>query len=211
MTKILVASFKDEANAMSALHKLNELESFGEISIYEKTMVRKMKDGNYEILKGESNGGWKALSGMAIGGLLGILGGPLGILIGLYAGVTIGGFVELNHYNLEDDFINDIEKKMKQGTISIFAEIDEEDDHFISMALIPYEAVILKSNVDFLYDNNINEQIEKLEDEILEQRAAFKKAAIEDKEKIQKKIAELKAKRKMKMAEFDAEIKKVNN
>jgi uncharacterized membrane protein len=211
MTKIIVASFKDEANAMNAMHKLNTLESFGDISIYEKTMVRKTKNGDYEILKGDGNDGWRALGGMIVGGLVGAIGGPIGLLLGLYAGVAIGGFAEINHYDMEDDFIKKIETKMAVGTVSIFAEIDEEDNDFIDIALKPFEAVIIKSNIDFAYDDYMNEQIEEYEDEISEQRVAFKKAAINDKEKIQKKIAELKAKRKMKMAEFDAVVKKVNN
>jgi hypothetical protein len=34
MTKIIVVSFKEEAKAIKAMHKLIELESFGDISIY---------------------------------------------------------------------------------------------------------------------------------------------------------------------------------
>jgi uncharacterized membrane protein len=208
MTKVMVASFKDEAKAMDALHKLNELESFGDISIYDKIMVRKKKNGDYETLKEDSSEGWRALGGMAIGGLLGTLGGPLGFIIGLYAGVAIGAIAEINHFDFAEDFIKKVENKMAAGTVSIIAEIDEEDNDFIDISLNPFGAAILKSNLDFAYDNYMNEQIEEIEDEISEQRAELKKAIGKDKEKIEKKITALKEKRKEKMAEFDAEVKK---
>lgn len=208
MTKVMVASFKDEANAINALHKLNELESFGDIALYDKIMVRKIKNGEYETLKQDSSEGWRTLGGMATGGLLGALGGPLGFIIGLYAGTAIGAIAEMNHYDFAEDFIKKIENKMAAGTVSIIAEIDEDDNDFIDINLKPFRAVILKSNIDFAYDNYMNEQIEEIEEDISEQRAGLKKSVGKEKEKIEKAIAALKEKRKAKMAEFDAKAKK---
>ncbi len=204
----MVASFKEEKKAIDALHKLNELESLGDISLYDKIMVRKKKNGEYETLKEGSSEGWRAFGGMAIGGLLGSLGGPLGFVIGLYAGTAIGTIAEINHYEFAGDFIKKIETKMAAGTVSIIAEIEEEDNDFVDIYLKPFGAVILKSNIDFDYDNYMNEEIEEIEDEIAEQRVGLKKSMDKEKDKIEKKITALKSKRKLKMMEFDTEAKK---
>lgn len=208
MTKVLIASFKDEINAMNAFKKLNELESFGEISLYDKIIVRKKINGDYETIKGDSSEGWRALGGMAVGGLLGAIGGPIGFIIGLYAGTAIGAMTEINHYDFANDFIEKIEKRVVAGTVSIIAEMDEEDKDIIDHSLKPFGAVIWKSNVDYAYDDYMHEELDELEDEIAEQRTSLKKSIGKEKEKIQKKISALKERRNDKIAAFDAELKK---
>ncbi len=207
MTKVMVASFKDEKKAMNAFKKLNELESLGDISVYEKIIVRKQKNGDYETLKDDSGEGWRALGGMAVGGLLGAIGGPIGFVIGLYAGTAIGALSEIDHYDFANDFIEKLENNVAVGTVSIIAEIDEEDENFIDLYLKPFDAVIWRSNVDYAYDDYMNEQLEEVEDDIADERAELKKSIGKEKEKIQKKITALKEKRKATMAKFDAELK----
>ena len=51
MANVIVVSFQEEAKAIEALHKLNELESLCNISIYEKVMILKNANGQFEILK----------------------------------------------------------------------------------------------------------------------------------------------------------------
>jgi hypothetical protein len=145
---------------------------------------------------------------MAVGGLLGAIGGPIGFIIGLYAGTAIGAISEINHYDFANDFIEKVEKRVAAGTVSIIAEIDEEDKDFIDQSLKPLGAVIWKSNVDYAYDDYMLEQLDEVEDEIAEQRAGLKKSIGKEKEKIQKKIIALKERRKEKIAAFDAELKK---
>jgi uncharacterized membrane protein len=208
MTKVIVASFKDVKKAKEAFRKLNELESNGDISLYDQIMLRKKENGEYETLKENTDDDWTVLGVMAVGGLLGTLGGPIGFIIGLYAGAAIGAIAEINQYDFEEDFISKIEKQMPTGTISIIAEIDEDDNDFVDMYLNPFGAVILKSNVDFEYDNYMSEQIDEIEDEISEQRTQLKKSIGKEKTIIEKKIAALKEQRRLKMAEFDAAAKK---
>lgn len=45
MTNLIIAAFKEEANAMEASHKLSELETIGDITIYEMVVVQKSMDG----------------------------------------------------------------------------------------------------------------------------------------------------------------------
>ena len=207
MKNIVVVSFTNETKAIDAMHKLIELDSFGDISIYEKIMVRKKANGDCEVLKEESFEGWRTLTGMGVGSLLGLLGGPVGVVIGLYTGTAIGALADLGHYDFADDFIAKTKNKLAAGTVSIIAEIDEDSNAFVDSYLKPFDAVITRSDVDFEFENYSNEQIEMIEDEIAEERAAMKKAIGNERTKIQNKIAELKEKRKAAISEFVAKAK----
>ncbi len=207
MKNIIVVSFTDESKAIDAMHKLIELDSFGDIAIYEKILVRKRASGECEVLKEDSFGGWRTLTGMGVGSLLGMLGGPVGFVIGLYTGTAIGAIADMGHYDFSDDFIARTKDKLTAGTVSIIAEIDEDSNAFVDTSLKPFGAVISRSDVDFEYDKYVNVQIDKIEDDIAEQRAALKKAIGEDRVRIENKIAELKAKRKAAISEFVASAK----
>ncbi|HKC37115.1 MAG TPA: DUF1269 domain-containing protein [Chitinophagaceae bacterium] len=207
MTNVIVVSFQEETKAMEALHKLNELESLGDISVYEKIMIRKKANGESEILKEDSSEGWRILTGMGVGSLLGMLGGPIGFVVGLYTGTAVGAIADASHYDFAEDFIARVENKLQAGTTSIIAEVDEDSNVFIDTYLKPLGAVITRSDVDFEFDKYENEQLDELDEEMANERAAFKEARKEDRKKIQKKIAELKEKRKEKIAEFVAEAK----
>lgn len=207
MKNIIVVSFTDETKAINAMHKLVELESYGDISIYEKVMVRKNANGECEVLREDSFEGWRTLTGMGIGSLLGALGGPVGFAIGMYTGTTIGLLGDIGHYDFADDFVAKTKNKLTAGTVSIIAEVDEDSDAFVDTSLKPFDAVISRTSVDAEYDNFVNEKIDKIEDDIAAQRAALKNAIGSEKAKIQAKIAELKAKRKATIAEFEANAK----
>ena len=203
MTKVIVASFKEEAKAISALHKLVELDSFGDISIYDKIMVRKKANGDYEILKEDGSNEWRTITGMAVGGLIGLLGGPVGVVIGLCTGTVIGGISESSHYNLEGDFLAKIEKSMPVGEISIVAEIDEHSIGFIDTYLKPFGAKVLRSDVDFEFDQYVKDDIDEIDEDIADASVELKKSVGDEKVKIAKKIATMKAKRKLIITEFE--------
>ena len=207
MTNVIVVSFQEETKAIEALHKLNELESLGDISVYEKIMIRKKPNGESEILEEDSSEGWRILTGMGVGSLLGMLGGPIGFVFGLYTGTAVGAIADANHYDFAEDFIAKVENKMQAGTTSIIAELDEDSEVFIDTYLKPFGAVITRSDVDFEFDKYEHEQIDEIDEEIANERAAFKEARKEDRKKIQRKIADLKEKRKEKIAEFMAKAK----
>jgi uncharacterized membrane protein len=209
MTKVIVASFKEESKAIKALHKLVELESFGDISIYERIMVRKKADGVYETLKEDTSGGWRTLTGLTVGGVLGMLGGPVGFVIGLITGTLIGGISEINHYDFAEEFIDRIESKMPAGEISIIAEIYENSNGFIDSYLIPLGATIMRSDVDFEFDKYINDEIDKIDEEIADSSADLKNSIASDKKAIEAKIADLKNKRNLKISEFETKSKNV--
>lgn len=208
MTKVIVVYFKEEAKAINALHKLIELESFGDISMYERVMVRKKANGELETMSNNGSEGWRTFTGMAVGGLIGLLGGPVGFVIGLISGTVIGGISDAGHYDLEGDFVKKIESTMPEGTIAIIAEIDENTNGFVDSYLKPFDALVVRSDVDFEFDQYVDDQIEEIDEDIADERVKLKKAIGADKVKVEKKIADLKKSRKAKIADIEAKSKK---
>jgi len=51
MTNLLIASFKEEAEAIEASSKLNELETIGDITIYEMVVIKKMQTGRLQYCR----------------------------------------------------------------------------------------------------------------------------------------------------------------
>src|SRR5258708_40336727 len=98
MANLIIASFNQEAEAIEASHKLNELESIGDISIYEMVIIKKNADGKGVVLQADTDEGLRTLSGMAIGTLVGTLAGPVGVVIGMFTGTLAGAAMEDDHY-----------------------------------------------------------------------------------------------------------------
>ncbi len=212
MANIIVIPFKDETKAIDALHKIKELDVYGDITLYENMMIRKMGNDQYEVLNDATDGeGWRTVTGMALGGFIGALAGPLGFIIGLYTGTAAGAIWDISRYNFEDDFIKKVSSTMNTGTIAIIAEVGEDSSVFIDDALKAYSSEIIRSEASVAFDDYIDEQIEVLEEDIADEREKLAKATNEEKVKIKARIADLKEKRKAKISELEAKRKSTLN
>jgi uncharacterized membrane protein len=211
MTNVIVASFESETKAIEAMHKLSELDNYGDISIYGKAMVRTQNDGKYEILEENNSNGWRTVTGMAVGSLVGALGGPVGFVIGLYAGTAIGLISDVGRQSFDESFVKKIENRMPAGTVSIIAEIDEDSDVFVDNALKPFGAEIKRSEIDFEFDSYVMDQIDEIDKNLSEAREEMKNSARREKEKITKKIAELKDRRNKLIANARKDVKNFND
>ncbi len=203
MENIIVATFANGADAIKGLHKLSELEREGDISVYDKLLIRKGSNDEYEILKDDNTNGWRTIAGMAFGGIIGAFGGPVGFAVGLYAGTVIGGIFDYTNYAFEQDFINTITKSIPSGSTSIIAEVDEDSLTFIDEYLKPLGAVIWRSNVYEEHDKFTEKQVNALDAEIQTAENDLASAAEEQKASISKKIAELRNSRNAKIAEIE--------
>ncbi|MBZ0202951.1 MAG: DUF1269 domain-containing protein [Ignavibacteria bacterium] len=195
MTNVIVATFDKESQAIKAMHKLSELESYGDISIYGKAIVRKHNDGRYEILEANASNGWRTLTGMVAGSLLGAIGGPVGFVVGLCTGTTIGMISDVGRQNFDESFVKKMESRMPPQTVSIIAEIDENSNIYVDNALRPFGAEIDRSDVDFEFDDYVLNEIDEIDKDLLQARENMKNAAGRGKDKIAQKIADLKKKR----------------
>ncbi len=207
MTNLIVITFSNESKAIDGSHKLSELESFGDISIFEKAMVKKDAEGNFTVLESDTTDGLRTLSGMAIGTMLGALGGPVGLLVGMLGGTMTGALLDADHFDFSEDFGAKVKARLQPGTVALIAEISEEGPSIVDTALAPLAATISRSDVDYEYDEFVDDQIEEIDDEISAARAEFKSAVAGDKAKIQKKIDKLKEKRRKRIGDLKTKIK----
>lgn len=208
MTNLIVVSFPSEAQAIQASHKLIELESYGDITVYEKVILKKDATGETSVIQSETTDGLRVVSGMALGTLVGAFAGPVGLLVGMLSGTLVGGAIEAGYYDFSDDFISKVKNRIQPGTIAIIAEIYEESPAFVDNAFNSLGATtIFRSDVDYVYDDYVDDQVEEIDEEIAGERSKIKSAAASQKSRIQQKIDQLKAKRHQRIAELKGKQK----
>ena len=212
MANIIVIPFKEEDKAIEALHKIKELDAYGDITLYEHMMIRKKDHNQYQVLKDQTDGeGWRVFTGMALGGMAGALVGPLGFVIGLYTGTAVGAVWDVSRSNFEEEFIKNVSKKMTIGTIAIVAEVAEDSSVFIDEALNGLSSEIIRSEAGIEFDDYVDEQVENFEDSIEDEREKLRQATVNEKDKIKAKITDLKAKRKAHIVALEAKRKATLN
>jgi uncharacterized membrane protein len=202
MTNLVVASFANEAQAIEASHKLTELESFGDITVYEKVIVKKDKEGNITPIQADTSEGLRTLSGMTLGAIVGAFAGPVGLMVGMLSGTLVGSTLEADYVDFSEDFGSKVTKQLQPGMVAIIAEIYEEGPAFVDNALEPLGAAIFRSDVDYVYDDYVDNQINQIDEEIAEERARIKSASQAEKSKIQEGIVRLKEKRHKRISEL---------
>jgi len=202
MTNLVVISFKNEAQAIAGSHKLIELESFGDITVYEKVMVKKDSNGETSAIQADTSDGLRVFSGMALGSLIGALAGPVGALVGMVSGTMTGALLETNYYDFSDEFTSKVNNQLQRGSVAIIAEIYEEGPAFLDNAMEPLGGTISRSNVDDEYDEFLDDQVKAIQSDIAADRASLRSANEKQKLKIQQKIAQLKEKRHQRIAEL---------
>ncbi|HXB08683.1 MAG TPA: DUF1269 domain-containing protein [Puia sp.] len=207
MTNLIVASFSQEAQATEASNKLTELESLGDITIYEMVVVKKNADGEAHVLQADSTEGLTTVSGMAIGSLVGAFAGPVGLALGMVTGTLAGAAIETDDYGFAEDFVTKITDQLAPGTVAVIAEVEEDDPVFIDSSLNPLGATLTRTDVDYEYTKYSDEEIEEFDEDIAAARAKLKSAGTAEKEKMMQKIAKLKEKRRDRIAEFKEKVK----
>jgi predicted RNA-binding protein with PIN domain len=153
-------------------------------------------------VKEETEERWKILKGMMLGGLLGSVGGPAGFIAGVFAGTTITTLAEISHYNFSADFISKVEQRMAADTVAVITETGELSDAFINDYIKPFDAIVIKANINLPADNNYSKVIDENQRDIEEAVVALKKGA--DRNAARAAIGELKEKRKSIVTAFDA-------
>lgn len=195
-------SFASEAKAMEASHKLAEVESFGNITVYEKVIAKKDLDGNVTLLESNTTGGLRTLTGMTLGTMAGAFAGPVGLVIGIFTGALAGAAVESDYYDFAEDFTKKVIEHLQPGTVAIVAEIYEEDPALLDYDLEPFGATVSRSNLDYAHDEYEDGQIKGIEEEITAQRNKLKSALAADKARIQENISRLKEQRKKRITDL---------
>ena len=207
MTNLIIASFKQEAEAIEASQKIKELELIGDITIYEMTIIKKNADGEAVALEADTTDGLGTLSGMAIGTLIGVLGGPVGVAIGMLTGTLAGAVLDEDQYGFSEEFRSRAINQLQPGTVAIIAEMDEDNEIFVDSTLAPLGGSITRTDVDYEYEEQSDEEMEELEEEIADERAKIKSATVAERASIRQKINELKEKRKNRITGLKEKVK----
>jgi uncharacterized membrane protein len=202
MTNLIVASFTNEDKAILASHKLVELESFGDITVYEKVILKKDLSGNITALQTNSSEGLRTVSGMTLGTVIGAFAGPVGMLVGMLSGTLVGATLEMGYMDFSDDFTDKVSAKLRPGSVAVVAEVYEESPDFVDNAMESLSGSVLRANVDDVYDDYVDDQVEEIDEDIAAERKRVKTAAASEKSKIQQKIEQLKQKRHKRMSEL---------
>jgi uncharacterized membrane protein len=207
MTNLIIAAFKEEAEAIEASQKLNDLESIGDITVYERVILKKNADGETVLLQSDTTEGLTTVSGMTVGALIWALAGPVGLVAGMLTGTLTGALVETDHFGFAEDFITGVSDHLQPGMTAVIAEVEESDPVFVDSSLTPLGTTVTRSDVDYEYNKHSDEEIEELDEEIAAARAKLKSATEIEKVKFQKKIAKLKEERKERIGEFEEKLK----
>jgi uncharacterized membrane protein len=207
MTNLIVASFKQEAEAMEASQKLTDLESIGDITIYEMIVVKKDPDGEVVVLQADTTEGSKTLSGMAIGTLVGALAGPVGLVLGMFTGTLTGAAIEADDYGFAEDFLFRVAGQLEPGTVAVIAEVEEDDPEFIDSTLTLMGANLNRTDVDYEATRYSDAEMDEFDEDIAAARTKLKDAVSVEKERFRQKIARLKEKRKERIAEIQEKVK----
>ena len=206
MTNLIIAHFNQETEAQEAFTKLQELEQIGDITIYEMAVIAREAAGEPVVKEAITAEGSQTLSGMAIGTLIGALAGPVGLVTGMLVGTLVGEAAELDDYGFEEDFLSKVTSQLQPGMSVVVLEVEEDDPEFIDSTLSLLGATIDRTDVNYEYTKNSDEELEEYEEDILTARDKMKTAADEEKDKLRSKIAKLKAKRKERIVELKADI-----
>ncbi len=200
MTNLIVLSFPNEAKAIQASHKLAELESIGDISIFEKVIIKKAANGEFTYLQTDTSDGARMASGMALGTLVGVIGGPVGMLVGMLSGTLVGAAVEADYVDFSEDVVKKVSDQLNVGDVAILAEISEDGSLFVDSAVSSLGGKIFRYNADDAYSDYEDDQVQQFDNDIAEDRKQFKAAMADDKARIKNRIEQLKEKRRQRIA-----------
>jgi uncharacterized membrane protein len=208
MTNLTIVTYPNEEQARAGAKRLAEIESIGDITVYESVVIKKDEKGDISILQEDISTGAGTIAGMAIGGLIGSLAGPVGLLTGLLLGTLTGIAYESDNYSFSEDYAKKIAEGIEPGMAAIIAEVDEDDPVFLNSYVAETGGTLLRTDADTAYEVFDDEQVEIWDEEIASNRAKLKAASEEDKEKIRNAIEALKENRRQRIAALKADAEK---
>jgi len=140
--KMIAVIFGTKADALKGLNALKELHTEGSITLYSSVIAIKDNLDIVTMQEMKGSGAVHTIKGMGIGSLLGLLGGPAGFGIGLFAGTMAGLLYDMSNAGVGKEFIDDVSDAMKRNSVTLLAEVDEEQENSINNAMKAYHGLI---------------------------------------------------------------------
>jgi len=194
MDKMIVAVFNSEKDAFNGLSALKELHKDGDITIFADIVLVKDYDGEVSVKDSSGASVAGTAMGFTIGAFTGLLAGPLGFVIGALSGSTMGLMYDLYNSGVDAEYINDVSKAMKNGTVSIVAEVDEEWVIPIDSKIHENNGIVFRRLKDEVVYDQIERENKQIKQEIDHLKAEMNEAKDDAKANIQKHIDSVKAK-----------------
>jgi len=123
---MLVVLFNNEKAADAGRQALRKLHDEGDITLYATAVVARDASGKISVKEVSDRGTSGAGVGLAVGALVGLLAGPVGMAVGAVTGTLAGSIRDFWVAGVDLDFVEEAEKMLLPGKVTLVAEVDEE-------------------------------------------------------------------------------------
>lgn len=195
MENIIFTTLPTESKALALVSQLGELETLGDIIIYNVAVLQKEEGDRFRLVsqQGASPADLPA-TGAITGTLIGALAGPLGMGIGALLGMMTGSVDEDQQEGLQDHIVREKVAGMHTGEYAVILDV-EEDDPVILDSYLKDAGAYTRTPVAQEWDAFDQEQLAIQDQEIADEEQRWKEAVGEEKAAIGARIETLKAKR----------------
>lgn len=197
MNKMIVVVFRNETDASKGLNRLKDLHAEGVITLYSSAIAVKDHLDIVSMKEMEGRGAARSFEGMAIGSLIGLLGGPAGFAVGAFAGSMTGLLFDMIKASVSEEFIDDVSDAMKPGSVTLLAEIDEEEIVPVDTKMEVYHGLVFRRLRKELENDQLVREISLYKEEIEHLKLELIDADDEIKAKINASLATTKRKLKI--------------
>ena len=145
MNQLIVVGFDHLDDARSAMKRLRELESDGQIRFEDTAIVERDPDGTARVHNEVSGTTETAtLIGAVLGGVVTFVFPPLGAALGAAAGAAVGASLDRG---VSRSFVNDVKETLQPGRSALFLVVKETDGDAAVAALRPFTGEVIQTTL----------------------------------------------------------------
>ncbi len=167
MNKFVVLVLPDETKAYRAVEELRELHKEGNVTVYGTVVVQRDANGAMSVKEREEEPFGLGVGTLA-GGLIGLFGGPAGVAAGIAVGGLAGGWRDLLHAEVSDEFLEQVQRDLTPGNFAVIAEISEEWTAPVDSRMQALGATVVRASRDAYVDDLIAKRAETSRSEFAE-------------------------------------------